>query len=162
MSRINLTDDADTIATKIRKARTDPDPLPDTVTALATRPEAANLVNIYAALADSTPDAVVNEFAGQQFATFKPRLADLAVEHLAPITTRMAEFMADPARIDRILGEGADRAAATVTEVYDDGTVGRSPHPKTGENDVESNAAVDRPVPAGVRNSDQAVEGPGE
>jgi tryptophanyl-tRNA synthetase len=112
MSRINLTDDADAIANKIRKARTDPDPLPETVAALEDRPEARNLVNIYAALGGTTPEAVVAEFAGQPFAAFKPALAALAVEHLAPITSRMAGYMADPAEIDRILGEGAERAAA--------------------------------------------------
>jgi tryptophanyl-tRNA synthetase len=112
MSRINLTDDADAIANKIRKARTDPDPLPETFAGLAERPEATNLVNIYAALADTTPEAVVAEFAGRQFSAFKPALAELAVAHLAPITRRMAALMADPAEIDRILGRGADRAAA--------------------------------------------------
>jgi tryptophanyl-tRNA synthetase len=112
MSRINLTDDADTIAQKIRKARTDPAPLPDSYTALAERPEAKNLVNIYAALAGRAPEAVVEEFAGQQFAVFKPALAELAVHHLAPITSRISELMADPAEIDRVLGEGAAKAAA--------------------------------------------------
>ena len=112
MSRINLTDDADAIAAKIRKARTDPEPLPDDIEGLAERPEARNLVNIYAAIAGTTPDQVVAEFAGRPFSDFKPRLADLAVAHLAPITTRMSELMADPAEIDRILGDGADRAAA--------------------------------------------------
>jgi tryptophanyl-tRNA synthetase len=112
MSRINLTDDADAIAQKIRKARTDPDPLPDSLEGLEARPEARNLVNIYAAIASIAPEAVVAEFAGRQFSDFKPRLADLAVEHLAPVTGRMAELMADPAGIDRVLGDGADRAAA--------------------------------------------------
>jgi tryptophanyl-tRNA synthetase len=119
MSRINLTDDADTIATKIRKARTDPEPLPATVAGLAARPEAANLVNIYAALADSCPEAVVAEFAGQPFSAFKPRLADLAVAQLAPITSRMAELTADPAEIDRLLARGADRAAAIAGPILD-------------------------------------------
>jgi tryptophanyl-tRNA synthetase len=117
MSRINLTDDADAIASKIRKARTDPEPLPDTVEALAGRAEAKNLVNIYAAIAGTTPEAVVGEFAGRQFSEFKPRLADLAVAHLAPITTRMSELMADPGEIDRILGDGADRAAALAAPI---------------------------------------------
>ena len=112
MSRINLTDDADTIAGKIRKARTDPAPLPDNISALADRPEAKNLVNIYAALAGEAPETVVESFAGQPFAVFKPALAELAVAQLAPISARMAELMADPAEIDRILGQGADRAAA--------------------------------------------------
>jgi tryptophanyl-tRNA synthetase len=111
MSRINLTDNADTIATKIRKARTDPDPLPESVRGLESRPEARNLVNIYAALAGRTPEAVVTEHAGQPFSAFKPVLADLAVAHLAPITGRMSHYMADPAEIDRILANGAERAA---------------------------------------------------
>jgi tryptophanyl-tRNA synthetase len=117
MSRINLTDDADTIATKIRKARTDPKPLPETVAGLAARPEALNLVNIYAALADTTAVAVITEFAGQPFSAFKPRLADLAVAQLAPITARMAELTADPAEIDRLLARGADRAGAIAAPI---------------------------------------------
>jgi tryptophanyl-tRNA synthetase len=117
MSRINLTDDADTIANKIRKARTDPEPLPDTLDGLSRRAEARNLVNIYAALAGSTPEAVVAEFAGQPFSAFKPALADVAVAHLAPVTSRMAAFMADPAEIDRILGDGAERAAALAAPI---------------------------------------------
>jgi len=111
-SRINLTDDADTIAGKIRKAKTDPDPLPDSAAGLKDRPEAKNLVNIYSALSGQTVDAVVAEFAGAQFGSFKPRLAELAVERLAPITTEMNRLMTDPAEIDRILGDGAERADA--------------------------------------------------
>ena len=109
-SRINLTDDADTIAAKIRKAKTDPEPLPDTADGLKDRPEARNLVNIYAALAGHTVDQVVRDFAGAQFGTFKPALADLAVAKLSPITSEMNRLMADPAEIDRILGDGAERA----------------------------------------------------
>ncbi|MCL4188419.1 MAG: tryptophan--tRNA ligase [Rhodobacteraceae bacterium] len=112
MSRINLADDAEAIAQKIRKARTDPEPLPDSLAALDGRPEARNLVNIYAALADTTPEAVLAEFAGQGFGSFKPRLADLAVSVLAPIGVRMTEYLRDPAEIDRLLGAGADRAEA--------------------------------------------------
>ncbi|MBP7001967.1 tryptophan--tRNA ligase [Amaricoccus sp.] len=119
MSRINLTDDADAIASKIRKARTDPDPLPDAFSALSGRPEARNLVNIYAALAGEAPEKVVEDFAGKPFSEFKPALADLAVAHLAPITTRMKALMGDPAEIDRILGEGADRAAAIAEPILD-------------------------------------------
>jgi len=111
MSRINLTDDADTIAKKIRKAKTDPEPLPDSVEGLKDRPEANNLVNIYAGLAGTDVDAVINEFAGAQFGSFKPALADLAVAKLAPISGEMARLMDDPAEIDRILGDGANRAA---------------------------------------------------
>ena len=112
MSRINLTDGADAIAAKIRKAKTDPEPLPETVAGLAGRPEAANLVNIYAALAGITAEAVIAEYACRPFAVFKPALADLAVAHLGPITGRMQGYMADPAEIDRILGTGAEKAAA--------------------------------------------------
>lgn len=111
-SRINMTDDADTIAQKIRKARTDADPLPGSAEGLRDRPEARNLVNIYAALAGESVDAVLARFEGQGFGTFKPALADVAVSVLAPISTRMTDFMADPAEIDRILGQGASRAAA--------------------------------------------------
>ena len=112
MSRINLTDDADAIANKIRKARTDPEPLPETVEGLEGRPEARNLVGIYAALAGTSAEAVVAEFAGKGFGVFKPALAELAVSHLTPITAEMSRLMADPAEIDRVLGDGADRAAA--------------------------------------------------
>ncbi len=112
MSRINLTDDAATIAQKFRKARTDPEPLPEAPEELEGRAEARNLVNIYAALADTTPGAVLAEYGGQGFGTFKPALADLAVAKLAPINAEMARLMADPAEIDRMLGAGADRAAA--------------------------------------------------
>ena len=122
-SRINLTDDADTISKKIRKAKTDPEPLPDTVEGLKDRPEAKNLVNIYAALAGHTPSQVVRDFAGAQFGTFKPALADLAVAKLEPITTEMSRLMKDPAEIDRILGKGAEQADAIarpiVDQVYD-------------------------------------------
>jgi tryptophanyl-tRNA synthetase len=111
-SRINLTDDADQIAAKIRKAKTDPEPLPDSPEGLKDRPEAKNLVNIYSALSGQSVNAVVAEFAGANFGTFKPRLADLAVAKLSPITTEMNRLMADPAEIDRILGDGADRAEA--------------------------------------------------
>ena len=122
-SRINLTDDADTIAAKIRKAKTDPEPLPATLDALKDRPEARNLVNIYAALAGMTAADVVAENAGAQFGTFKPKLAELAVSVMAPITTEMNRLMQDPAEIDRILGKGADRAEEIarpiVDQVYD-------------------------------------------
>lgn len=111
-SRINLTDDADAIALKIRKAKTDPAPLPDTIKALEERPEADNLVTIFAALADKTRAEVLQAHSGQQFSEFKKSLTDLAVDKIAPITARMREFMADPAEVDRILARGADRARA--------------------------------------------------
>ena len=118
-SRINLTDDADTISKKIRKAKTDSAPLPDNLAALKDRPEAKNLVNIYAALAGHTPDQVIKDFAGALFGTFKPALADLAVAKLSPITTEMSRLMKDPAEIDRILGEGANRADAIARPILD-------------------------------------------
>jgi tryptophanyl-tRNA synthetase len=122
-SRINLTDDADTISKKIRKAKTDTEPLPDHVDGLKDRPEAKNLVNIYAALAGHTVAQVVHDFAGAQFGTFKPALADLAVAKLEPITTEMNRLMKDPGEIDRILGAGAARADVlarpVLNEVYD-------------------------------------------
>ena len=111
-SRINLTDDADTIAKKLRKAKTDPEPLPETAEGLKDRPDARNLVNIYAALSDQTVDQVMAEVGGQQFGTFKPRLADLAVAKLSPISAEMSRLMQDPAEIDHILGQGAARADA--------------------------------------------------
>lgn len=122
-SRINLTDTADMIAAKIRKAKTDAEPLPETVEGLKDRPDARNLVNIYAGLSDLTVDQVVAQFARAQFGTFKPALADLAVAKLTPITTEMNRLMQDPAEIDRILGAGAERADTIarpiLEQVYD-------------------------------------------
>jgi tryptophanyl-tRNA synthetase len=112
MSRINLDDDDDTILLKIRKAKTDPEPLPDSVAALKGRPEALNLVTIYAALADRTAQSVTGEFAGKGFGQFKPALADLLVETLAPIRERLREFAADPAAVEATLVEGSSKAAA--------------------------------------------------
>ncbi len=109
-SRINLTDDADTIARKIRKAKTDPDALPSEAKGLEDRPEARNLVNIYAAFTNQTVDQVLAEVGGQQFGTFKPMLADLAVAKLSPISTEMARLLNDTTEIDRILARGAEQA----------------------------------------------------
>jgi tryptophanyl-tRNA synthetase len=109
-SRINMSDDADAIAKKIRKAKTDPDALPSEVEGLADRPEARNLVNIYAALSETSVEQVLAEVGGQQFGTFKPLLADLAVSKLSPVSTEMARLMNDPAEIDRILARGAAQA----------------------------------------------------
>ncbi|WP_422029875.1 tryptophan--tRNA ligase [Roseovarius sp.] len=117
MSRINLTDDADTIARKIRKAKTDPEPLPTGKGPLDDRPEARNLVNIYAALADLSVDQVLAEHGGKPFSEFKPVLADLAVDRLAPISTEMSRLMEDVAEIDRILEGGADRARAIAAPI---------------------------------------------
>lgn len=112
MERINLTDSAELIAKKFKKAKSDPEPLPDNLDALADRPEARNLVDIYAALSDTTAQAVITEYAGAQWGRFKPALADLAVDKLSPISTRMVELMDDTGEIDRILSDGADKAAA--------------------------------------------------
>ena len=109
-SRINMTDDADTIAKKIRKAKTDPDALPSEIAGLKDRPEARNLVNIYAALNEQTVEQVLADVGGQQFGTFKPALVDMAVRKLAPISSEMARLMADTAEIDRLLGKGAEQA----------------------------------------------------
>ena len=111
MSRINLNDDADAISRKIRKAKTDPEPLPDRLDDLDGRPEARNLLEIFAALADSTPESTLKQFAGKNFSQFKPALAELAVETLSPVTSEVDRLMKDPAEIDKTLGEGARRAA---------------------------------------------------
>ena len=118
-SRINMMDDADTIAKKFRKAKTDPEPLPATPEGLNGRPEARNLVNIYAALSDQTVAQVITEYGGQQFGTFKPALADLAVAKLTPISAEMTRLMQDPGEIDRILGRGADRAEAIARPILE-------------------------------------------
>jgi tryptophanyl-tRNA synthetase len=122
-SRINMTDDADTIALKVRKAKTDSEPLPSEVKGLEGRPEAANLVGIYAALAGIPRDAVLAQFGGRMFSAFKPELADLAVEKLGPIGAEMARLLGDRAGIDAILRRGAERAGAIASrhmaEVHD-------------------------------------------
>jgi tryptophanyl-tRNA synthetase len=110
-SRINMTDDADMIAQKIRKAKTDAGALPFEAAGLANRPEAENLVGIYAALSDSSVAAVLAEFGGRGFADFKPALADLAVAQLSPMGQKMRELLENPADIDAILADGAERAA---------------------------------------------------
>ena len=126
MSRINLTDDADAIAGKIRKAKTDPDPLPDTEAALAGRAEAINLVGIYAALAGTSVADVLVQFAGKGFGAFKPALADLLVAKLAPINAAFRALKDDQAHLDAVLLRGAERATAiaapVLRQVYD--TVG--------------------------------------
>jgi tryptophanyl-tRNA synthetase len=119
-SRINLTDDTETIALKVRKAKTDPEPLPGEEAGLKGRPEAENLVTIYAALSDIQPVEVLQEFGGGQFSRFKTALSDLAVEKLSPIAGEMRRYLADPAGIDAILLDGADRARAIAEPVYQD------------------------------------------
>ncbi|MGK6356490.1 tryptophan--tRNA ligase [Sphingomonas sp. DT-207] len=112
MSRINLIDDDDTIAQKLRKAKTDPEPLPESFDALAERLEAKNLVTIFAALADRTPQSVVDEFAGKGFGAFKPALADLAVSVLGPVRERLVKLLDDRAAVGAALARGAERANA--------------------------------------------------
>ena len=119
MSRINLNDDSDLIAQKVRKAKTDPEPLPDNLEALAGRPEALNLVTIYAALTDRTAQSVVQEFAGQGFGAFKPALAELLIETLAPIRARLQDFEADPSALEAILVAGSEKAAAMAAPTLD-------------------------------------------
>ena len=116
-SRINLTDDADTIANKIRRAKTDPNPLPEDEKGLAGRPEAENLINIYAGLSEIPVRDVIAKFAGQQFSGFKNELAELAVTRLKPVADEMRRLMGDPAEIDRILKEGAEKARDVATPI---------------------------------------------
>ena len=122
MSRINLADDADAMVAKIKKAKTDPDLLPGEVAGLAGRPEALNLVSIFAALEGSTPDAVLAHFAGQGFGAFKPAMAELVVETLGPIRQRFVELKEDRESLDAILARGASRAreigGPTLTAAY--------------------------------------------
>jgi tryptophanyl-tRNA synthetase len=115
-SRINLTDDADTIAQKIRKAKTDPEPLPGEAAGLANRPEAENLLGIYAALADKSEADALKEFAGAQFSTFKAALVELAVAKLGPVGGEMKRLTHDPAHIDAVLADGAARAQVMAAE----------------------------------------------
>jgi tryptophanyl-tRNA synthetase len=116
-SRLNMTDDADAIALKIRRAKTDPEPLPDTLAALEKRPEADNLIAIYAALSGLDRAAALARFAGQNFSTFKEALSEVAVAELGRIGGEMRRLMADPGHIDRILHDGAERAAAITTPI---------------------------------------------
>jgi tryptophanyl-tRNA synthetase len=118
-SRINLTDDADAISKKFRKAKTDPEPLPSEAAGLENRPDAKNLVAVYAALQDITLDAALSEVGGQQWGQFKPALADLAVEKLSPISGEMTRLMSDPAEIDRMLRTGAERARGITVPILE-------------------------------------------
>ncbi|HLY55224.1 MAG TPA: tryptophan--tRNA ligase [Stellaceae bacterium] len=111
-SRINMTDDAEAIALKIRKAKTDPNPLPDSVEGFAGRPEAENLIGIYAGLTDGTVEATLAEFAGWPFSRFKERLAEATVAALAPIAAKRARLLAEPGHLEGILRDGAERARA--------------------------------------------------
>ena len=111
MSRVNLTDSDETITQKIRKAKTDPAPLPDDPAELDGRPEARNLVGIYAAVTGTSVEQVLGRFTGQGFGQFKPALADALVALIAPIRERLDQLRRDPAEIDRILAAGAERAS---------------------------------------------------
>jgi len=115
-SRINLTDDADAIALKIRRAKTDPHPLPHEEKDLDARPEADNLLGIYAGLAGTTRGEVLREFGGAQFSAFKAALVDLSVAKLSPIAGEMKRLVQDPVYIDSVLSDGADRARAIASE----------------------------------------------
>ena len=119
-SRINLSDDAEAITQKIRKARTDPEPLPSEVAGLEERAEARNLVGIYAALEGTDADAVLAEWGGQGFGAFKPALAERVVAAVTPIGDEMRRLKDDPAHVDRVLAEGAGRAAALARPVLED------------------------------------------
>ncbi|MDE0799895.1 MAG: tryptophan--tRNA ligase [Rhodospirillaceae bacterium] len=129
MTRINMTDSSDVIADKIRRAKTDPDALPGSKDDLAGRPEANNLINIYAALSDRSVEDVIMEFSGQGFGALKPKLAELAVSVLGPIASRMSELLADPAELDRLLARGAEKATSlaepVLAEAYE--AIGFSP-----------------------------------
>jgi tryptophanyl-tRNA synthetase len=132
MSRINLTDSDDTIAQKIRKAKTDADPLPADPSALSDRPEARNLVSIYAAITGASAEQVLAEFEGKGFGTFKPALADALVALLSPLRSRLVELRSNPEALDAILNRGAERAAAlaapTLAAAYDAVGLSRNHH----------------------------------
>lgn len=116
-SRINLTDDADTIASKIKKAKSDAEVLPDNTEALKGRAEAENLVGIYATLMDMSAQQVLDNFGGKGFGTFKPALAEVVVEKMAPVSQRLRDLLADKAQIDSILDAGAERAGAVAEPI---------------------------------------------
>ncbi len=119
MSRINLTDDADSIMAKVKKAKTDPEPLPSDKGGLAGRPEAANLIGIYAAMSGETQDAILSRFGGEGFGKFKPALGELLIESLAPINARFIELRQDQAALDAILRQGAAKARALAVPTLD-------------------------------------------
>jgi len=120
MTRINLVDDADAITAKIKKATTDPNPLPETAEGLKGRPEVENLVGIFSATTGRSVQDVLDEFAGKGFGVFKPALADVLVAKLAPIAAEMRRLQADPAAIDAVLADGAQRARAIAAPIMDD------------------------------------------
>ncbi len=117
MTRINMTDDADAIMQKIKKATTDPHPVPESKEGLSGRPEVENLIGIYAAVTERSVDDVLTEFAGKGFGVFKPALAEVLAAKLAPIAAEMRRLNADPAALDTILKDGADRARAIAAPI---------------------------------------------
>ena len=119
MSRINLTDNAELILRKIKKAKTDSDPLPSELKGLENRPEAKNLINIFAGLSGESPEKILSENAGKEFSKFKPILAELAVSKLTPISNEMTHLMKDPAHIDQVLGNGANKAAEIANPILE-------------------------------------------
>ena len=122
MTRINLTDSAEDISQKIRKARTDMHPVPSSLEECEDRPEAKNLLTIYSVLSKEPLDKVMQTFGGKQFSEFKPALADLAVEKLSPMTQEMNRLKKDPGEIDRILKTGQEKAAIRAAEVLEETT----------------------------------------
>jgi len=120
MSRINMVDDADTILQKIKKATTDPNPLPESAVGLKGRAEVENLVGIYSATSGRSVDDVLREFGGKGFGVFKPALAELLASKLGPIAAEMRRYNADPAAIDAVLKDGADRARAIAAPIMAD------------------------------------------
>lgn len=120
LSRINMIDDADTISKKIRKATTDSGVIPETVKELEGRPEVENLVGIFSALSGRTVESILAEYAGQGFGVFKPALADVTVAHMAPISEKYREYIADPAEIDHVLADGSARANAVAAPIMDE------------------------------------------
>jgi tryptophanyl-tRNA synthetase len=116
-SRINLTDDPDTIALKIRRAKTDPEPLPEHLAGLENRPEARNLVGIFAAITNTLPENVLREYGGQGFSAFKATLTEALIAHLQPIAAEMKRLLADPAALDAVLHAGAERARALAAPI---------------------------------------------
>ncbi|NBX65377.1 MAG: tryptophan--tRNA ligase [Proteobacteria bacterium] len=119
-SRINLTDDADTIAKKIRKAKSDPNPFPTSAAEMEGRPEVQNLITIYSALSGEKPQAIMDRFGGGQFSPFKEALAEVTVAGMTPIATRFRELLADTTEIDKILKDGADKANAIAQPILKD------------------------------------------
>ncbi|MDE1896669.1 MAG: tryptophan--tRNA ligase [Rhodospirillales bacterium] len=119
-SRINMTDDADMISQKIRKAKTDTEPLPDNITALAERPEARNLLGIFAAISGESQEALLARFAGGGFGPFKNALAEALVAHVEPIAKRTRDYLADKAELDRVLQAGAYKAASIAGPITDE------------------------------------------